>query len=372
MKHILTLFIGLVAFVESTNSLIAADNNKRLYLICTSVDAETANKKRRGNDFNFSANQFLKVFLENKSDYFSSIETYPLLGANANRSSIVETLNTIKSKASKNDFVVFYLDSHGETDSKEGWSALMPNSEDLRGKELKMLLGRFPCQVLCLIETCTSGGFAHTHKDDIPLPENVTAICCCKENQVASNQLDIACMEALHGWADFHDQKEVNLHQLVKYVRIRYNQSFANRKGDNKNNAVIVKSKEFPAIPLTKTSANRIAFVDQNHWFSGIYIKQYNKGYHVEAEGYDSTHTNSEWFEKNCIAKDKVVFPDLEIPVSVNLNGKTAPAKITEIRPKSYVVSLINTGKTMEVEKDRIQFPPFVYPKASKEYQNTE
>ncbi len=367
-QSILSLIFASVTLVECAHSLHAEDDAKTLHLICTAVNAETADKKREGNDFNFSANQIMKVFLENKADYYSFIEAYPLLGVNANRSSIIETLNMVKNKVSKNDFVIFYLDSHGETDSKEGWSALMPHSENLKGKELKTLLGKFPCQVLCIIETCTSGGFAHTHKDDVPLPDNVTAICCCKADQIAANQLDIACMEALHGWADFHDQKEVNLHQLVKYVRIRYKQSFENRKGDRKNNAVIVRSKDFPAIPLTKTSTKRIAFVDNNHWFSGIIIKEDDKGYQIEADGFDSTHPRSEWFKTNYVAKDQVVFPDNEMPATIEINGKKRVAKVTGIQSEKCSVTLLERGRSFLIEKKNIIFPAFAYPKASKEY----
>jgi hypothetical protein len=179
-------------------------------------------------------------------------------------------------------------------------------------------------------------------------------------------------MEALHGWADFHDKKEVNLHQLVKYLRIRYKQSFSKCNGDNRNNAVIVRSKDFPPIPLTKISTKRIAFIDQNHWFAGIFIGEDDKGYHIEADGFDSTHPRSEWFKKNYVTKDKVVFPDNEIPVYIKLDNRTEVAKITEIKPESYVVCIIRTGKSIVVKKDRIEFPPFVYPKASKEYQDSE
>lgn len=371
-KYILSLILAIVTLVEFDHSCHAADDAKTLHLICTSVDAETVDKKRDGNDFNFSANQIMKVFLENKANYFSSIQTYPLLGENANRSSIIDTLNKVRNNVSRNDLVIFYLDSHGETDSKEGWSALMPHSENLKGKELKALLGKFPCQVLCLIETCTSGGFAHTHKNDVPLPDNVTAICCCKANQIAANQLDIACMEALHGWADFHDQKEVNLHQLVKYVRIRYKQSFSKREEDRKNNAVIVKSKDFPTIPLTRSSAKRIAFVDKNHWFSGIIIKEDDKEYQIEADGFDSTHPRSEWFKKNHVAKDQVVFPDNEMPATIEINGKKMVAKVTGMQSEKYTVTLLERGQSFLIEKKKVTFPAFAYPKASKEFEKSE
>ena len=51
---------------------------------------------------------------------------------------------------------------------------------------------KLPCQAVVFIETCTSGGFASAHKNDPPLPANVTALCACSAKQAVDNQLDMA------------------------------------------------------------------------------------------------------------------------------------------------------------------------------------
>src|SRR6185436_2955118 len=95
---------------------------------------------------------------------------------------------------------------HGETDHKEGWEVDTCDGKTLTGRDVKERLVRLPCQVICMLETCGSGGFARDHKDDVPLPPNVTALCACRPRQETENQLDIALGEALRGRADFnHD-----------------------------------------------------------------------------------------------------------------------------------------------------------------------
>src|SRR5262249_12091426 len=89
---------------------------------------------------------------------------------------VMDGLAWLRKNTTKKDLVVLYLTCHGGVDPNEGWGVETADGRSLWGHEIKVELGTLPCHVLVLLETCASGGFARPHKNDPPVPPNVTAL----------------------------------------------------------------------------------------------------------------------------------------------------------------------------------------------------
>ena len=187
-------------------------------------------------DYDWCPLEIEKAFREQGKAFYRGLRVKQVLGRQATEQSILGGLQWLRRNATTNDFAVVLIDSHGMTDPKKGWSIDSADGRHFWGRELKTQLAKVPCQVLLFIETCTSGGFARPHPDDLPVPPNMTVLCACQEDQSANNELDLAVGEALFGRADFNHDGVVDLDELIRYVPTRYRELFpaaAKSEGSN-------------------------------------------------------------------------------------------------------------------------------------------
>src|SRR5262249_21294716 len=143
------------------------------------------------------------------------IQSRLVLGVKATDGGVMDGLGWLRKSTTRNDLVVMYVGCHGSTDPEQGWVVQTADGKQLWGHEIKAQLAGLPCQVLLLIETCTSGGFTRPHRNDRPVPANVTALCACSGRQTTDNQLDMAVAEALNARADFNKDGVVDLDELI-------------------------------------------------------------------------------------------------------------------------------------------------------------
>src|SRR5262249_30964578 len=158
------------------------------------------------------------------------------------------------------------------------------------GREIKTELGKLPCQVIIMIETCTSGGFAQPHKHDPPVPGNVTALCACSGKQTTDNHLDMALAEGLYGRADFNGNGVVELDELIRYIELRYQEWWPDpKKREAHETPVLLKAKTMPgSLPLTNVSADLVAVVHNGTWYSALQEKHSGDKYQVHCLGWAS------------------------------------------------------------------------------------
>lgn len=307
--------------------------------------------------FNWSAEEKVNVLTVLGKDLYRKVDANSVLGADVTRARFMGALNAIKKKAKAGDFVVIYIGMHGGTDRKDGWGVGTVDNEVVRGQEVKEILGAIPCQVLALIETCGSGGFARDHKNDIPLPDNVTVITCCRARQSATNELDIAAMEALRGRADFNKDGVVVMPELTRYVRLRFDATFEKDGVE----CVIVQAKQGGEAALTRVADNAVAFTKDGAWHSGVLVDKEKDKYRVHPDGWNSVPKGG-WFLTNVVTRDEIVLPGEPRPLVVEQGGSWWCAKLIAMDGKNFKVKYVGYDEVETVTPDRVKYPIFIEP----------
>jgi len=222
---------------------------------------------------------------------------------------------------------------------------------------VKEILGAMPCQVLALIETCGSGGFARDHKNDIPLPDNVTVITCCRARQSATNELDIAAVEALRGRADFNKDGVVMMNELTRYVRLRFDATFEKDGVE----CVIVQSKLPTETALTRVPDNLVAIAKDGSWHSGVLLGERKGNYRVQPDGWNPIPKGG-WFLTNQVTRDEIVLPGEPKPLVVEQNGSWYCAKLVAMEGTNFKVKYVGYDEEETVTPDRVKYPIFIEP----------
>lgn len=309
------------------------------------------------NSFNWSAEEKVAIFSELGKDLYGQVDAHALLGEHVTRGQFMAALDSTQQNAKPGDFVVIYIGMHGGTDRKDGWGVETVDNELIRGKEVKEILGAMPCQVLALIETCGSGGFARDHKNDIPLPENVTVLTCCRARQSATNELDIAAVEALRGRADFNKDGVVMINELTRYVRLRFDATFEKDGVE----CVIVPSKQPTETALTRVSGNLVAIAKDGSWHSGVLLEEKKGIYRVHPDGWNPIPKGG-WFLANQVTRDEIVLPGEPAPLVVEQNGEWYCAKLVAMEGANFKVKYIGYDEEETVTPDRVKYPIFIEP----------
>ncbi len=332
-----------------------------LYLVAVAINQNGIGKSDESiDDFNWCATELVTEFRRESTSLFKTVKTFPITGAKATREQLFARLNAVKASATPDDVVFFYMGMHGGTDPKDGWSVGLAGDKGVGGKELKELLGQFNCQVVCLIETCGSGGFARPHKNDIALPPNCTALCCCRAKQGASNELDIAVGEALQGRADFDHNGVIQLEEVIKYVKLRYEASFGKEGAD----CVIVSAKNPTAAPLAQVAKNMVAIFHEGGWYSGLLEAKDGDDYKVRVTGFNNGDPKYGWYVTNKVKRDEIVLPDEGPPLIVEQNGTWYCARQIGTAGKEIKVKYVGYDEEETVTSSRVKYPAFVDPTA--------
>lgn len=196
------------------------------------------------------------------------------------------------------------------------------------------------------------------HKNDAPLPPNMTALCACSVTQQTDNQLDIALAEGLYGRADFNKDGTVSLDELIRYIPLRYQEWWPNPKeGDKSQTPVIVKSPNIPdALPLTKVSPALAAVVHQGKLWSALLESQEGANYHVHLLGW-SSEPGKPYFLTNKVKRDAISLPTEGAPLLVEKNGKWLPARLMGQEAGKFKIHFLASDKDEVVPSARIRYP---------------
>jgi hypothetical protein len=308
-------------------------------------------------DYDRCTAEIEKVFREQGKPYYRRLQSRQINGAAATRPGILEGLAWLQSNATKNDLVAIYVGCHGATNAEQGWGIVTADGAMVWGRELKSALGKLPCQVLAMVETCTSGGFAMAHKNDIPVPPNVTALCACGEDETTDNQLDLAVAEALYGRADFNHDGAVSLDELIQYTKLRYREWWPiTGKSIGSQTPVIVKSPTASgAQPLTAVSPALGAAVHDGTLWSALIEGRDGADYKVHFLGW-SAKPGRHYFLADRAAANAVCLPG-EPPVLVERGGKWVPAQLISQAEGKSKVGYLSSGQEETVGSERVRYP---------------
>ncbi len=105
---------------------------------------------------------FEKSYFDNNQYSFTSIDT--LIGAQATRKNILQSINSSFLEAESSDISYFYFSGHGYNDGETitilPYDALAENaSKDITVDELALALGNIPGTKVVILDSCHSGGF---------------------------------------------------------------------------------------------------------------------------------------------------------------------------------------------------------------------
>src|SRR5262249_23978566 len=218
---LLVLLVALPLPVRAADAPAKGEGD--LYVFGVALD-QTPNKAAGEtiDAYNWCPEEIEKIFREQSKALHHNIHSRLVLGEKATHTGVMDGLAWLAKNTTDKDLVVMYVGCHGSCDATDGWRVETADGKTLWGREIKTELGKLPCQVIIMIETGTSGGFAQPHKQDPPVPGNVTALCACSGKQTTDNHLDMALAEGLYGRADFNGNGVVELDELIRYIELRY------------------------------------------------------------------------------------------------------------------------------------------------------
>jgi hypothetical protein len=341
--------------------VVAADrfpqNGGDLYILGIAIDQYPDRESHETFDsYDWCVEEMAKVFQESGRPLFRQVHTRLILGKQLTHGRAMADLAWLENNATSRDLVVVAVDAHGFTDPKKGWGIDTADYSTLWGREFKTALGRLPCQAIAVVETCTSGGFAQAHRQDVPLPPNVTAICACRARQTTDNNLDIAVSEALWGKADFNGDGVVTLDELLRYVRLRHKELVPDEAlGKDHELPLLVKARTAPAeLPLTRVSPDLVAVAFKGEWHEALLEREEGDVFHVHLLGWDSKP--GPYFLTDTVDRKHICLTGDLPPVLVSVAGKTRPARLVNEDGMQCVVRYLG-GKKEIVPRGQVKFP---------------
>jgi hypothetical protein len=353
---VLVLLLCLPPAITAADS--PAGKRGNLYLLGVTLNQQPEPKSGMTMaSYNWCAEEMVKVFREQGGSFHRAMHTRLVLAEKATHAGVTGGLAWLRQKATRNDLVVMYVGAHGTTDPIEGWSIATADRKTLWARDIKAGLGKLPCSVLLLIETCTSGGFAQRHPKDLPVPANVTALCACSGKQTTNNQLDMAVAEALYGRADFNNNGVIELDELIRYVQLRYKEWWPTPQTTMMSQMpVIVKAKTMPGtLPLTKVSRGLVGVVQGGQWYSALLEKRVGDRYHVHFLGWSSKP--GPYYLTRAVSRDEICLPADGRPMLVKQNGRWYPARMLQKAGTRFKVHYLGYREDEIVGPQRIYYP---------------
>ena len=319
----------------------------------------TINQQKPLDSYNWCGEEVEKAFREQAKAFHRQIHSRLVQANKATHAGAIEGLAWLQEKTTAKDLVVIYVGAHGNVHPVNGWGIDTADGKTLWGREIKQELAKLPCPVIIMIETCTSGGFAEAHKNDIPVPSNVTALCACSGKQSIDNQLDMALMEGLYGRADFNKDGVVELDELIRYIGLRYKEWWPDPDATESSGLPILhKAKTMPGtLKLTQVAPNLSAVLHNGIWYSAIPGQQEGDKYQVHFLGWSSKPGH--YFLTNTAKREHVCLPSDGRPMLVEQEGRWYPAQGTGVEGGKVKVRYLGLDEEETVDTSRI-FLPFV------------
>jgi hypothetical protein len=285
-----------------------------------------------------------------------------IVGKAATKAAIMNGFQWLGQTAGPDDLVVVYYGSHGQTDSRTGWSSGSADGLPVKAPELKNALAQVRSPVLMFIETCESGGFAVPHPEGDPaVPSNVSVLCACSATQTASNPLDLALAEALYGRADFNHDGIVDLDELIKYVALRYKERWP-QGGEGSNTPVIVRAPSMLGpLALTHPSKFLSAVVVRDGFYSALNEGPDGNRIKIHVLG-QSNKPKDGYFVANFATRDQMCLETDGLPLLVERDGAWLPARQVKSTGNSITAVLLGKRPTeITVKANQVRYP-FVGP----------
>ena len=305
--------------------------------------------------FNCFPDEWERVLREQGKGLSHELVVKKIEGDHATYSAILAGLDWLKAARSE-DLAVVYLTAHGGTDPNTGWSIGTADLKTLAAREIKQRLGRVDANVLFLLETCECGGFAAAHRDDPPVPANVTVLCACRANESTDNPLDIAVDEALCGRADFNHDGVVDVDELIRYVGLRYKELWP-AGGQGSNTPVIVRSRRLSgSLALTHATRELAAVAINNDFWSAIELGHKGDDYDLRLLGWPGLPGKA-YFIANSAPRIHLCLPGDGEPLMVNQQGHWRPARLVGREGNQLTIQYLNDPCVQEkVSSDRIRY----------------
>jgi hypothetical protein len=319
----------------------------------------TINQEKPLDSYNWCAEEVEKAFREQAKSFHRQIHSRLVQADKATHAGAMDGLAWVQKQTTKKDLVVIYVGAHGETHPTNGWGIATADGKTLWGREIKQELAKLPCPVIIMIETCTSGGFAQAHKNDIPVPANVTVLCACSGKQTIDNQLDMALMEGLYGRADFNRDGVIVLDELIRYIHLRYKEWWPDPDATESSGLpVLHKAKDMPGtLKLTQVAPNLSAVLHNGIWYSALPGKQEGDKFQVHLLGW--SNKPGHYFLRDKATREQLCLPADGRPMLVEQDGRWYPALAVGEESDKIRVRYIGHNEEETVARSRI-FLPFV------------
>jgi Caspase domain len=192
-----------------------------LYFLGIAIDAHP-DKGKPISDYNWMVEYVGKALSKNSATLYRRMESKLVLDQHATRQGILEGLAWIKRKMTPRDVAIIYMESHGITDGKKGFSMSGAGQTSVYGAEIKYALGGVPGRVVLFVDACGAGGILSKHPmDRYDVPQHVVVISACRAKESAWGELLGGVMEALYGKGDRDRDGVVTLDELMRHVARR-------------------------------------------------------------------------------------------------------------------------------------------------------
>lgn len=353
-------FCFLATFALISPSLSFAAEPGRLLFFGVAYD-EAPGPGQTIQHYDYAPDNFTRLFQAQSTPLFAEVKSAAVKGNYARKETIAAGLKAIGALARPQDVVILYWGTHGGTDAT-GWSSHLLDGGLMRGSEIKEALGKLPCPAVAVISTCGSGGFLKQNSEGIDLPPNVAAFCACSPTGSTNNELDVALLEGLAGFADRNADGRVTLREVMDYVPRRYSGlQFGLRHGSIA--PVIGRAEKISAdLPLTKVTGEHAAAAIDGTWRGATILERGRGKVKVRFLGFDSTTTTGAFsLLDRELNEDQVDFAGGHPPIMVERAGSWQPAQVVaDLFPKpGYRVRYLNrpASETEEVPPRRIRFP---------------
>jgi hypothetical protein len=332
-----------------------------LFFLGVACDGYPPKGKTTGH-YNYAPDNFSNLLQAHSKDLFQEIRVSNLKGTAVSQEAVLGKLRSLQKAMRPEDLLFVYWGTHGGTD-ENGWSAYLAEEKTVRGRAIKRELAQFPCPVIAVISTCGSGGFARATPKDLPLPKNVTAFCACRRGQGTDNQLDMALLEALAGFADFDGNGDVTLREALKYVPRRYRDWYTEETPDAEKQMPVLSRNHVEDFdrPLSRIDRSAAVVAYEGRWYGATILERNPGAAKVRFLGWDPTGPGGTYSFPDCVVPEETFEVRGGRPVAeVEWKGTWYPARIlgksaagTEIH---YIGYPDTDNETVPPERIRMPF----------------
>jgi hypothetical protein len=283
-------------------------------------------------NWKFLPEGFARVVRDQGKTLHRNIHGRVLVGPKATKKELLEGVDWMCASAKADDLVMLFIACHGNC-TRAGESVFATRTGSVRPREIKSRLAKLPCPAIVVNDACQSGNWPKEFEGD-PMPDNVTALCCCLANQNSGIEFDITLFEALYGKADFNKDGIVDLDEVIKYCGLRIREVQGGRL-----TPVLHKAKNLKQpLPLTKANPDLVSVVHKREVFAAVVDKQDGDNYEVRVIGFDK-------------------------PGKAGLGGGSVPNKFTRAN-----LILSKDGAALMVKKEKGWHPACLLGKQGEDY----